>query len=198
MSCGRCCGTPWTSKGYRDGAEHMARETAEALWRWSDQGALPVVIDASSCAHALKEELPALLGDDERYARIRILDAIEWTHDLLPRLDVTQRLRTVALHPTCATRRLGLTDQLQAIGAALAQETIIPPSSTCCGFAGDRGFLHPELTAAATAPLAAELAGRDLDACLCSNRPCEIGLQQATGDAWTSFAVALERATRAG
>jgi len=63
--------------------------------------------------------------------------------------------------------------------------------------AGDRGLLHPELTAAATRDEAAELDGRHYDAHLCSNRTCEIGLQQATGADYASFVYLLEQATRA-
>jgi D-lactate dehydrogenase len=70
-------------------------------------------------------------------------------------------------------------------------------AATCCGFAGDRGLLHPELTAAATRDEAAELDGRRFDAHLCSNRTCEIGLQQATGADYASFVYLLEEATRA-
>ncbi len=58
----------------------------------------------------------------------------------------------------------------------------MPPSATCCGFAGDRGISHPELTAAATRPQAEELSGRHFDAHLSSNRTCEIGLTRATGE----------------
>ena len=73
-----------------------------------------------------------------------------------------------------------------------------PLASTCCGFAGDRGFLHPELTAAATRGIVAEVAGRRFDAHVCSNRTCEIGLQQATGGAYASFVYTLEELTRDG
>ncbi len=79
----------------------------------------------------------------------------------------------------------------------MADEAVTPVAATCCGFAGDRGMLHPELTTAATADEAAELAvGPDHDAYLSSNRTCEIGLQQGTGEAYESFLIALERATR--
>src|SRR5699024_12181236 len=55
----------------------------------------------------------------------------------------------------------------------------------CCGFAGDRGMLHPELTASATAGQADEIArletehGR-FDAYLSANRTCEMGMSRAT------------------
>jgi D-lactate dehydrogenase len=100
------------------------------------------------------------------------------------------------MHPTCATRHLGLARQLHELASAIADEVIEPLESTCCGMAGDRGMLHPELTASATRNEAAELEGRPHDAYVCSNRTCEIGLQRATGAAYESFLIPLERATR--
>jgi len=133
----------------------------------------------------------------ERHSKLEVLDSIAWAHDrLLPELDVNAKLGSVAVHPTCATRHLGLALKLGAIAAELADDVTIPPTATCCGFAGDRGFLHPELPEAATADAAAELGDRSFDAHLCSNRPCEIGLQQGTGRAYESFVFALEAATR--
>ena len=42
---------------------------------------------------------------------------------------------------------------------ARARCVVLPPGAECCGFAGDRGFLVPELTASATAREAAEVRG---------------------------------------
>ena len=63
--------------------------------------------------------------------------------------------------------------------------------------AGDRGLLHPELTAAATADEAAELSSQSFDAYLSANRTCEIALEQATGRPYQSVVQLLEEATRA-
>ena len=49
--------------------------------------------------------------------------------------------------PSCSAQHLGLAKKLHAIAAALADEAVVPAAAACCGFAGDRGFLHPELTA---------------------------------------------------
>ena len=91
---------------------------------------------------------------------------------------------------------MGLAPRLRALAGALADDVFVAPSATCCGFAGDRGISHPELTAAATAPQAAELAGRSFDAHLSSNRTCEIGLSRATGAEYASFVFLLEELTR--
>jgi D-lactate dehydrogenase len=196
---------PWSSKGYRRGHEHMAAKTAAALWRWSDGGRLAVVIDASSCALGLREEIAPCLTESERerFEQIEILDSIEWVHDrLLPRLQVAQRLTRIALHPTCASGQLGLTGKLEAIAGALAEDVLVPAATSCCGMAGDRGLLHPELPASGLRDTASELAAREaggehVDAHVCSNRTCEIALQQVTGAPYASFVLELERLTRA-
>jgi D-lactate dehydrogenase len=187
---GKCCSVPWASKGYTDGAALMAERTTEALWRWSGEGELPVVIDASSCSHGLAEEARG------RHPEIEILDSVAWGKRLLPNLSVREKLASVAVHPTCSTRHMGLERQLREIADAMASEVIQPIRATCCGMAGDRGMLHPELTESATAEEAAELAGSSHDAYLCSNRTCEIGLQEATGAAYESFVIPLERISR--
>ncbi|MFI4985634.1 MAG: FAD-binding and (Fe-S)-binding domain-containing protein [Solirubrobacterales bacterium] len=196
---GHCCGMPWSSKGYRRGHDLMAAKTAAALWRWSDGGSLPVVIDATSCAQGLLEDLAPRLDDAERerFAQIEVLDSIDWAHDrLLPRLQAKRKVRSVAVHPTCSASRMGLAAKLEAIARELADEVVVPVGTTCCGMAGDRGLLHPELPASALRDAAADLAECPVDEHLCSNRTCEIGLQQVTGAPYASFLMLLERLTR--
>ena len=114
----------------------------------------------------------------ERLAKLEILDSVAWAHDrLLPKLEIGSKVSSATVHPTCATRHMGLAPRLRAVATALADDVYFAPSSTCCGFAGDRGISHPELTAAATRPQAEELAGRHFDAHLSNNRTCEIGLE---------------------
>ena len=187
---GKCCSVPWSSKGYTEGAKLMADRTTEALWRWSGEGELPVVVDASSCSHGLAEEAR------ERHPELEVLDSIAWAQLLLPNLTVRAKLGSVAVHPTCSTRQLGLERQLREIADAIADDVVQPIRATCCGMAGDRGMLHPELPKSAISEEAAELAGSSHDAYLCSNRTCEIGLQEATGAGYESFLIPLERVTR--
>jgi D-lactate dehydrogenase len=198
---GSCCGLPWGSKGFGAAHRRKANEMVERLWRWSDEGGLPVVIDAASCTHSIAEPGEGVLGEEnaERLAALQILDSVAWAHDrLLPRLEIARRVGSATVHPTCATRQMGLAPRLRSLARALAEDVYVAPSATCCGFAGDRGFSHPELTAAATADQAEELSGRHFDAHLCSNRTCEIGLGRATGEAYESFVFLLEGLTRGG
>ena len=196
---GHCCGVPFSSKGHREAHAWMAAHTTEALLRWSGEGALPVVCDASSCTLGLRDEAAAALPDElrERHAKLEILDSVEWALRLAPALDIPERARAATVHPTCATRHLGLAGALAEAASLVAREVTVPASTACCGFAGDRGMLHPELTASATAPIAREVAERGpFDLHLSSNRTCEVGMERATGAPYESVVIALERLSR--
>ncbi|MER7395265.1 FAD-binding and (Fe-S)-binding domain-containing protein [Streptomyces sp. NPDC000151] len=188
-----CCGTPWKSKGYGDGFAAMAERVLPALLDATDGGRLPVVCDAASCTEGLHHMLESA---HSRYQAIRVLDAVEFTADhLLDKLTVT-RFDSLALRPTCSAQRMGLTPTLHRVAEAIAERVTVPDDWGCCGFAGDRGLLHPELTAAATAPQAAQLAGGDFSAFASCNRTCELGMARATGQPYVHILELLERAAK--
>jgi len=90
----------------------------------------------------------------------------------------------------------GLPDLL-TVATAHAERVIVPRSAECCGFAGDRGFLVPELTESATRAEAAEVRGlpEGSDASLYSTcRTCEIGMTRAVGRPYLSVLHLVHRA----
>ncbi|MBT2439142.1 FAD-binding oxidoreductase [Streptomyces sp. ISL-36] len=196
---GTCCATIWHSKGYERGNVVMANRIVEAAWGWTAGGRLPLVVDSSSCALGIAYEVVPYLTDDNRelHAELTVVDSPVWAADeLLPRLEVRRRVGSAVVHPTCSMRHLGDEEKLTALARACAEEVVVPDDAGCCAFAGDRGMLHPELTASATAREAAAVTARPFDAHLSANRMCEIGMDRATGRSYESALLALERATR--
>ncbi len=188
---GHCCAVPWSSKGFERGHAWMGEKLVASLRRWSGEGELPIVIDAASCTLGAIEEAAT------REAGLEILDSVAWAHDrLLPKLEVKRKLPSAAIHPPCASRHLGIDRKLAALAGAVAESASVPIRSTCCGMAGDRGMLHPELTASATAEEAAELEAAEYDAYFSANRTCEIALTEATGRPFASPVLTLEELTR--
>ncbi|MCT4353705.1 FAD-binding oxidoreductase [Streptomyces sp. Je 1-79] len=196
---GTCCATIWHSKGYERGNEVMANRIVEAAWGWTAGGRLPLVVDASSCTLGIAHEVVPYLTDDNRelHAELTVVDSLVWVaEELLPRLEIRRTVGSAVVHPTCSMRHLGDEEQLTALARACAEEVVVPADAGCCAFAGDRGMLHPELTASATAREAAEVTARPFDMHLSANRMCEIGMERATGRSYRSVLLALERATR--
>ncbi|WP_413542966.1 FAD-binding and (Fe-S)-binding domain-containing protein [Citricoccus nitrophenolicus] len=178
---GLCCGTPWSSKGMAAGQDTMRSRTAAALRAATKGGELPIVCDASSCTeglrHAVETDVPPA-GEQP----LHIVDAVEFAAEhLLPRLPEGARLPSLALHPTCSSTRMGMNAALTAVAEAVAERVEVPEDWGCCAFAGDRGMLHPELTASATERQARQV--KDLGAATHAscNRTCELGMTRATG-----------------
>ena len=182
-----CCGTPWSSKGHDRGHRAMSERVAAAVRAADPEGSLPVVSDASSCTE----------GFEKLLAGRRVEDAVAFTaREILPRLAVSRSVGVLAVHPTCSSRQLGIDDALLVIARAVADEARVPDDWRCCAFAGDRGMLHPELTASATGPEAVEVREWGADAHASCNRTCEIGMTRAVGRPYTHVLELLERASR--
>jgi D-lactate dehydrogenase len=195
-----CCGMPFGSKGYREASLTSVSRLVSALWNWSGEGRLPVVVDTSPCAYTLRTcgpDLDAALRS--RYEQLQILDGIEFAlEEVVPGLAVHNPVGTVALHPVCSTVRMGLEEQLMKVVQRFSEAAVIPAEAGCCGFAGDRGFLVPELTESATAIEAEEIRAGEFDGFYSSSRTCEIGLARATAKPYRSFWYLLEEASRSG
>ena len=85
------------------------------------------------------------------------------------------------LHPTCSLVASGGLPDLIAVATAHAESVFVPPAAECCGFAGDRGFFVPELTASATVAEAEQVRSiSDASGHYSTCRTCEIGMTRAT------------------
>ncbi|WP_329411145.1 FAD-binding oxidoreductase [Streptomyces sp. NBC_00704] len=144
-----CCGLTYVSTGQLDHARAVLRRTLDLIEPVLETAA-PVVVLEPSCAAALRTDLPELLHDDPRAARLaaRVLTfaevlerhAPDWIPPRLDRPVVGQtHCHQHAVLGDAAERRLreaaGLTGDL---------------SGGCCGLAGDFGFArgHYEVSAA--------------------------------------------------
>ncbi|MCI0158064.1 FAD-binding oxidoreductase [Leifsonia shinshuensis] len=194
-----CCGTPWKSKGHTDGYATMSERVLPSLLAASDGGRLPIVCDAASCTEGLETMAEKARSAGPQYASLRFIDSVEFTNtNLLGKLAVTTPLASVALHRTCSTTALNVNDHLAGIARAISEDVYEPIDWGCCAFAGDRGMLHPELTASATEVEASEINSRTFEAYASANRTCELGMSRATGRTYVHILELLEQATRAG
>ena len=195
---GVCCGVPFSSKGFDQAHGVLVNKTIERFWQWSEDGKLPIVIDTTPCTYGIATCRPFLSPDNQKkFDGLKILDSTQFVCDqLLPKLKILQKAESVALHSVCSVTKLNLMPKLEEIARACSDKVVVPLNAGCCGFAGDRGFLFPELTESATRPEAAELKGAAQDGYFSSSRTCEIGMTRATGQSYVSYLYLLEQATR--
>lgn len=182
-----CCGMPFASKGIDDVADKRARELGRALLDASENGRLPVVCDISPCLHHMRETLDR---------RLKLYEPIRFTLEVLaPRLKFRQLPETVAIHTVCSAKKMGLEAPLRQL-AEMCAEKVVAPEVVCCGFAGDRGFTHPELNAFGLRRLAEQIP-ENCAGGYSTSRTCEIGLSHHSGVNYRSILYLVDRATAA-
>lgn len=191
---GTCCGQIFSSKGFAEAYRYKANETMERIWRASEEGKFMVVTDVSSCTQTLLHARPYLDStNQERFDQLRILDIVDFAADhLLERLNITQPKQSVVFHPVCSVQKMGSVAKLEAIGKACSVQADLPVFAACCGMAGDRGFLYPELTAAATRTEAAEVRQQQYEGYYSTSKTCELALSEAVGQDYESVICLLD------
>lgn len=184
-----CCGQLFSSKGYHDAYVYTSNETVRKLWNWTSGGKLPVVLDVSSCTYTLQHCRTVLSDENKAYFdQMSIIDSIDYLYDhVLPLLKEIRKKNNIVLHPVCTLKKMGLENKLFQIADRFAHQVDIPLTVGCCGMAGDRGFLFPELTAAATAPEAGEVKGKEYEGYYSTAKTCEMAMSDAVSRNYESI-----------
>ena len=182
-----CCGTIWESKGMLDIADRKTAELDEALWQASEQGKYPVMCDQSPCLHRLRKCI----------SRMQLYEPVEFIWEYLrDRLEFTPIDRHIALHFTCSTREMGLVDKMTSLARLCSNNVFLPEGVGCCGFAGDRGWTHPEVNRWALRKLRKQLEDHRIEIGYSNSRTCEVGLETNGGIPYLNIAYLVNEVTR--
>jgi D-lactate dehydrogenase len=186
---GSCCGQIFSSKGFREAYAFTANKIVDQLWQCSREGALPVIIDVSSCAYTLHQMRPVLDATGKtKYDALTIMDSVDFLHDMvMPFVEVKPADKHIVLHPVCSLKKMKTENKFIRLAKHFAKQVTVPNNAGCCGMAGDRGFLFPELTASATYPEAAEVTQHKYDGYYSSTKTCEIALSEAVKENYESI-----------
>jgi D-lactate dehydrogenase len=181
-----CCGTIWESKGMIDVADQKTAALEAALYQASEQGKYPVLCDQSPCLYRMKT----------RIRSVKLYDPVEFISTfLLDRLRFTQRDTQCDVHITCSMRKMGLGDALIRLAERCSSRVLVPEEVGCCGFAGDKGFLLPEINAYALRKLRPQIEKAGIAQGYSNSRTCEIGLTTHSGIEYQSIVYLVNRQT---
>lgn len=170
-----CCSQPFSSKGYQNAAISIQEKTIEILWKSTNEGTHPILIDTSPCTYQMLYPnsglKPALL---QKLKQLIIVDIIQFLSQCIENTDKPKLNHDIVLHPTCSTEKMGQVDLLKTIAEKCTEHVNIPTHWGCCAFAGDRGLIVPELNQSATAQEISEIKGNETG--YSTSRTCEVGM----------------------
>ena len=75
-----------------------------------------------------------------------------------------------------------------------AENVTVPKNTGCCGMAGDRGFLFPELTMSATHDEALEVMEQKYNGYYSSTKTCEMAMSEAVKENYESILYLVDEA----
>jgi D-lactate dehydrogenase len=163
-----CCGMPYASRGSNSAASIAAQSLRnKVIAEIGDKKNLKIYTDSTSCAarmasHSISsvQDISSLLLELLQYIPIRKVEG------------------TAILHPACSARH-GQKEQIMLQVAELCSENIFIPHTThCCGFAGDHGFFHPQITEISMQPVQTEIDKlQNVNGFYSNNATCENGLR---------------------
>jgi D-lactate dehydrogenase len=183
-----CCGTIWESKGFYKEAQEKSSELELALLKATENGKYPVICDQSPCLYTMKKSMKP---------PIKLYEPVEFIFDnLMDKLDFTILEETVAIHQTCSTIKMGLQEKFLKLALACAKTVVVPEEVGCCGFAGDKGFTHPEVNAFALRKLRPAIEKENVSQGFCNSRTCEIGLTTHSDIPYQSIVYLVDKCTK--
>lgn len=169
-----------------DIGEQKVRQLEDKLWQASEQGRWPVLCDQSPCLHRMREHIKSLT----------LHEPAEFIHDYLaPYLTFHRHDTPIAVHITCSSRRMGLGDKIIALAQKCSSKVLVPTQVGCCGFAGDKGFTHPELNSWGLRKLKPQIEAAGVRYGYSNSRTCEIGLTDNSGIPYKSIAYLVDECT---
>lgn len=194
---GKCCGTPFSSKGYKEAYQYKINEFVENCYQWTEKGKIPIVMDTSPCTYTVKTCRDDLTQENQiKFDSLKIFDIVEFLEVIIQKLNITQLNDRIVLHPVCSVTKMNLDQSLKKVAEKCTESVEIPDSVGCCGFAGDRGMLFPELTQSATFFESSEVKSKDYDGYYSTSRTCEVGMSRGTGKIYSSIVYLVYKALK--
>lgn len=182
-----CCGTIWESKGMPEIADRKAAELEEALYIATENGRYPVLCDQSPCLYRMRNTMKSVkLYEPAEFILTFLCDKLEFTPIKQP----------VAIHITCSMKKMKLEKQLIVLAGLCSEKVLVPEEVGCCGFAGDKGFTHPEVNAYALRKLRPQLEKAGIEVGYSNSRTCEIGLTTNSDIPYLSIVYLVDQCTK--
>lgn len=180
-----CCGMAFSSKGYVKAGEEASNKLEQALHKASQGGKIPILCDMSPCLYTMQTNF----GE-----RLKLYEPAEFLAKyVMDKLAIKQLDKKISIFAVCSAKKMEVENYLYQIAKQCAKEVVVIDSN-CCGFAGDRGFIVPELNKHGLRNLAHQSKGCSEG--YATSKTCEIGLSNHSGIEFSSIMYLVEEASR--
>ncbi|MCF8259644.1 MAG: FAD-binding oxidoreductase [Melioribacteraceae bacterium] len=170
-----CCGLAFGSKGFGVQQSQKRGELISEMANISNNFQIPILFDTSPCFQKTIKTISQMFDGKE----LPVYDPVQFIEKIvLTKMSGEKIGESISFHLTCSARKLGLEENIKRVLSNISPNFNLIAEADCCGFAGDRGFTHPELTKSALQKVKIK---EDVKSGYSTSRMCEIGLSRETG-----------------
>lgn len=183
-----CCGQPFDSKKDQKNADKASFKLNDALLKASNNGEYPIYIDNAPCAlKVFKAQAEGLIDE-----RLTLYNSAEFlAENVLSKLTIEKKLPELSLHIPCSTKSMHSEASLTQLAQACSDQ-LQPSNIDCCGFAGDKGFVLPELNQNGLRNLQKTFSNSCAHG-VSMSKTCQIGLSSKAGFSYLSIEALLDQ-----
>lgn len=172
-----CCGQPFDSSGFPDAAATAGNLALELLYKKCLRNNTPIIVDTSTCLGVLKR-----IGNAHELYMISEADFLY--NQVLPRLQISNRLPSVTIHAGCGVHKNQEVELVNDLVKSCTHHPQVLPTF-CCGMAGDHGVKMPEILRGSVDNFSIETgSGEYFVTC---NTTCQAGLSYSVGKKFMSL-----------
>lgn len=134
-----CCGLMYHSMGHPSIGKKKFEQLVKQIKQNTDGENNSILIENSSCF------LEILTQSSENEMLPLFQDPISFIYQELKDYSLKKQNKSIMLHVNCSVTKLKQNENVISLAKRCAENVIIPNDILCCGFAGSKGFTHPEL-----------------------------------------------------
>ncbi len=173
-----CCGQVFSGRGFSDAGEIAKDNLKKELYKVTNGGIIPIVVNTSSCYKTLD-----LLNKNN----FRVYDVSSFILNHLNENLIYKKVEeSVLIHEPCSLKNTSAYGNLKKITNLCTDSVFEPFGIECCGFAGDKGFFEPEVNGNALRAFQ-ENKYSGVKRGFSQSLPCEVGLSFYTGKPYRSI-----------
>lgn len=179
-----CCGKAFAN--FPKIKEENLKKNIDILKNLSENFKIPIIFDHGACSLEGYKELT-------KY-KFKVMDLSYFLLNFVaPKLEIKKSNENIGLYTMCSSKKMGLENVMLELAKLCTDgEILIDSKTSCCGFAGYKGFFTPELNIHATKSISKFYNENYTKIGFSNSSTCELGLNEATKFSWQHIAYFLD------
>lgn len=169
-----CCSKAFKDYSLKKDMFDIAKKSLTSLLKASKDGRIIIVSDHSACSAQMLDNLKKY----PEFKKLKIMDMQSYiVKHILHKLKIRAIDENIGIYSVCASKKNNWTSDIKTIAKSCTKANIYEHTNTfCCAFAGNKGFIRPELNKSALEDFTEYFSTKKVKKIYSTSSTCELGI----------------------